>query len=500
MNDRRLRLRLGLFVGVSALALAILAVLFGGSPRFFTTQSKYVVTFAEAPGMTKGTPVRKSGVRVGEVVAIDLDDSTGLVRLTVAIEPKFQPRTGEEPVISRGILSGDTALDFVPKLDKEGNPVPRGEAYPPGSEIAGVSPLSTRTLLTQASGAIPTAQDSLIQITKSAARFEQSAPKVDKAADEIAALARSAREVIPELRQTNNRVQELLGSTDPNGQPVSVRDMLREIIDILRAVKPLAEDLRQLVKVAGPEFTKALVSVRQTSDSANDLLNPENRKAAAATLKNTQAASDDLVKTIRLTALVLDQADRTIKEFNARLVQSEKLLANLSKAAEPAAANSAQIVKDASETMKNLSVATQQLAATIAEVRETVKLVNKPDGSFQKVLTDPGLYNNLNDATVNLTRVLMRAEKIAKDLEVFADKVARRPETIGIGGVVRPSTGLKEAPNSPLPTFPAAPLPPDHGPRVTPIPPVPFGTSFPVPSYKPVPPSSSDLPPLPEKK
>ena len=142
--------------------------------------------------------------------------------------------------------------------------------------------------------------------------------------------------------------------------------------------------------------------------------------------------------------------------------------------------------------MKNLSLATQQLSATIAEVRDTVKLLNKPDGSFQRVLGDPGLYNNLNEASVNLARVLLRAEKIAKDLEVFADKVARRPETLGAGGVVRPSTGLKEAPNSPLPSSPVAPLPPEHGPRIAPIPPVPFGTSFPVPSYKPA--TRSDLP------
>ena len=486
MSERRLRLRLGLFVALALAAAAVLAVLFGGSPNLFSSKSNYVVTFPEAPGMAPGTPVRKSGVRIGEVTAIDLDESTGNVRLKVAIEPKYQPRQNEEPVISRGILSGDTSLDFVPRMDKDNNPMPRGEPYPPGSEIAGVPPLNTRILLNQASGAIPTAQESLGQITKAAARFEQTAPKIEKAADEIAALARSSREIVPEVRATNSRIQALLGSTDPKGDQ-TVQAMLKEIIEMIRTVKPLADDIRALVKVAGPEFTNALESIHRTSDSANDLLNPTNRKAAAETLKNTQAASDDLVKTIRLAALVLDSADKTIKEFNARLVQSEKLFANIEKATSPAAENSAQIVKDVSETMKNLSSATQQLGVTIAEVRETVKLLNRPEGSFQKVLGDPGLYNNLNEATVSLARVLMRAEKIAKDLEVFADKVARRPESLGAGGIVRPSTGLKGSPTEPLPPSP------EYGPRVTPIPPVPFGTSFPMPRYKPA--QRTDLPP-----
>ena len=365
-----------------------------------------------------------------------------------------------------------------------------------------MAPLSTRTLLTQASGAIPTAQDSLSQITKTAVRFEQAAPKLEKAADEIAALARNSREFVPELRQTNLRLQELLGSSDPanpNGSN-SVREMLREIVEFLRVAKPLVEEFRQLVKTAGPEFTKTLVSVRQTSDSANDLLNPDNRKSVAVTLKNLQVASDDVTKTIRLAAIVLDQAEKTLKDFNNRLAQSEKVLGNLEKATKPAAENADQVFKDVSETVKNLNAASQQLTTTLSEVRESVKILNKPDGSFQKVFADPGLYNNLNDATVNLSRVLIRAEKIAKDLEVFADKVARRPEIIGLGGITKPSTGLKESPNAPLPAAPVSPLPPEYGPRVSPIPPVPFGTSFPMPSYKPATPGSSDLPPLPEKK
>ena len=46
-----------------------------------------------------------------------------------------------------------------------------------------------------------------------------------------------------------------------------------------------------------------------------------------------------------------------------------------------------------------------------------------------------------------------RAEKITRDLEVFADKIARRPELIGVGGAVRPSSGLKDLPGTPLPSY-----------------------------------------------
>ena len=47
-----------------------------------------------------------------------------------------------------------------------------------------------------------------------------------------------------------------------------------------------------------------------------------------------------------------------------------------------------------------------------------------------------------------------RAEKITRDLEVFADKIARRPELIGVGGALRPSSGLKDLPGTSLPAYP----------------------------------------------
>ena len=75
--------------------------------------------------------------------------------------------------------------------------------------------------------------------------------------------------------------------------------------------------------------------------------------------------------------------------------------------------------------------------------------LGRGNGSIQKLLSDPTVYQNLDDAAASLERVLSRAEKISRDLEVFSDKIARRPELIGIGGAVRPSSGLKDAPGLP---------------------------------------------------
>jgi phospholipid/cholesterol/gamma-HCH transport system substrate-binding protein len=74
--------------------------------------------------------------------------------------------------------------------------------------------------------------------------------------------------------------------------------------------------------------------------------------------------------------------------------------------------------------------------------------MNRSDGTLRRLATDPTLYNNLNDLTCVLLRLTPRMDRILHDVEVFADKIARHPESLGLGGVVSPSSGLKDAPPS----------------------------------------------------
>jgi phospholipid/cholesterol/gamma-HCH transport system substrate-binding protein len=494
MADRRNRMRLGLFTAASLATLAALVVLFGRSPNLFSPRDQYTVLFPEAPGLDVGTPVRKSGVRIGQVTGVALDEASGMVRVGIELDPKYPPRKSEEAVISRGLLNGDTSLDFLPMKAEKISTVAPG-VYDPHAEIVGVPPLSPRTLLKDATDALPTAQENVARVVNSITRFEQAVPKVEHAVDEIAALAHGGREFVPELRQTNIKVQDLLGQAQqPADQPVTVRAMLKEIMDLLQTIRPVADDVRQLLKTNGPELTQTLKSVRQAADSANAVLSPENQKAVTATVKNLQDGSGDLVKTIRIAALLIDQAEKTVKTVNDRIAQAEAVIASIGRAAnnvergtKPIADNSEKIVAGLSESLKNLNTASAELTKALTEVRATVASVNRGEGTVGKALTDPTLYNNLNDTTINVARVMARIDKIAQDLQVFADKVARRPETVGIGGALRPSTGLKESPTAPLPPGAQLPLAPVQLGHPTPVLPLAPGMVQPAP-LMPIPP------------
>ena len=64
---------------------------------------------------------------------------------------------------------------------------------------------------------------------------------------------------------------------------------------------------------------------------------------------------------------------------------------------------------------------------------------------IERFLADPSLYNNLNDTATMVNKILPRLDRAMRDVEVFADKLACHPELLGIGGAVRPSSGVKES-------------------------------------------------------
>ena len=78
MDDRVLRLRVGVVVLAAALITAFLVARFGDLPLMGTGTYTVYIKFPKAPGVSEGTPVRTSGVQIGRVRRILLLKPTGV--------------------------------------------------------------------------------------------------------------------------------------------------------------------------------------------------------------------------------------------------------------------------------------------------------------------------------------------------------------------------------------------------------------------------------------
>jgi phospholipid/cholesterol/gamma-HCH transport system substrate-binding protein len=95
---------------------------------------------------------------------------------------------------------------------------------------------------------------------------------------------------------------------------------------------------------------------------------------------------------------------------------------------------------------KNLDEGSDKMNKMLTEMRDFLQVASRSDGTLSRLLNDPSLYNNLVETTCMVNRMLPKLNHVLHDVEIFADKIARHPESLGLGGMVRPGSGLKEPP------------------------------------------------------
>ena len=113
MDEKTIQFRVGVLVVATAIISVILVTLMGGIPTGFQSTKIVYVRFSSAPGITVDTPVRKSGILVGRVIDVELQDDAS-VMVTTRLEKHKSIFSHEICRIATGNILGDSMLEFVP--------------------------------------------------------------------------------------------------------------------------------------------------------------------------------------------------------------------------------------------------------------------------------------------------------------------------------------------------------------------------------------------------
>jgi phospholipid/cholesterol/gamma-HCH transport system substrate-binding protein len=238
MNERVMQFRIGMFVIVAGLVLAMLIFWFGESPTIFRDRVFLTVHYREAPGVAEGTPVRKSGIRIGEVASIAFDDRPDQpdgVLVTLSLERKYKLRTGTVPRLSRSLI-GDVTIDMVPGS---------GSGLIATSDLPGHSPVIEGAVAADPSKALEAA-------TLAFEKAGGTLISIDKAASGLAALAQSASNVDEFLATWNGTGKDLAGA---------------------------AQQLSRFVATNEGEFPPALAHLREVAQKLNQTLDSPTQDA-----------------------------------------------------------------------------------------------------------------------------------------------------------------------------------------------------------------------------
>ena len=251
-------------------------------------------------------------------------------------------------------------------------------------------------------------------------RLDQMAPVIEETLRAVRDLSKASRDAIPSLERTSDEVRAT----------VMTWNRLGERLDVL-------------VQANQDKVVKALDNLSESLAQASRMFSEENQRHLNAILRNTREGTDNLGNLSKNADELIRSSRQVVDRVQKSVEQADQVLANLQQATKPLAERSDSILKNVDGSM-------EKLHATLTELQELLRGLGRGEGSLARFVSDPGLYQNLSDAAQSLNRLMPRVERILRDVEVFADKIARHPESLGIGGAVNPSSGLKESQGSTL--------------------------------------------------
>ncbi len=451
-DSKKLRMRFGL-VGLLALALLGLLSLFNHLPNLFGSSEASRIQTSAAPNVTVATPPRGMSEKIGPL---------------------------DEPTRIPAFLGDEASIDLTPgpgvKLVSNVKPLVKGAA----AVAVAVAPP-------------PPVQDSLSRMQQSLERIEKMMPKIETTLEEYRLLAKDARAAIPDLRDTNNALQKLIKDVNdavPDARKVlkgaadampDVRALIKGTTETMQEVKnlsksvneavpdarkllkeanetmPLARDTLSEIKLAARNWRsvgeradkliesneqklanivtnteKATASTDRAMTNVADTFNVENRNNVTTILRN-------LNKTSERGPSIADETELFLRQGRGTMKKVDETFDTLNRATKPGSS-------DTSGMLKNLAEGIERFNKVMGEVNELFRVIDRSDGTLRRFIADPALYNHVDDAALMVGRLLPRLDRALKDLEVFADKLARHPEALGLGGVVRPNSGIKEPP------------------------------------------------------
>src|SRR5262249_19214325 len=213
---------------------------------------------------------------------------------------------------------------------------------------------------------------------------------------EYTRLGQAMNRTVPDVQKTN---QQLL-------------DTAREIEVTARNWGRLGENVNNLVVTQQEKLIKTLDNLNDSIVRIGNVFNEENQRNMSAIIKNVRTSSDNLDDLIKHTDELLRESQKTIKIVGESVSKADEALQNLNKATRPFADRGESISRSLDET-------TNRLNRTLGDVQALLRVIGQEDGTFKRFISDPSLYNNIDMAACQVTRLLSRGERIVKDLEVF---------------------------------------------------------------------------------
>lgn len=392
MDERVIKFRVGVMVVATVIIAGILVLLFGDARSLVRSSYTLHMHFTDAPGVTEGTPVRKSGILIGRVTKVQFADQGG-VNVTAKIDGNVVLYRNEVPQVSGSLLGGDVVIQFV-----------RRGKLPPTER----PPASTST---------PTNQ-TLTAMVQPAPQQPQETIGAEKPGDRLRDGDYIEGTVAPNVFQVFSSMEGDL-STAIN----SLSNAGDEVGKLAKRINNLLESNDEQISRIVDKTEQTLNSFQQAMGNFDDIFGkPEVRE-------NMRKSIDALPELLTDTRNAMGTIRTTVESVDRNLRNMEGITG-------PLGERGSDIVERVDQSVTRLD----ELLGTLSEFGRNL---NSGEGSLGRIMRDPELYQHLNATARNMEQITCQLKPILADARVFSDKIARHPEVLGVRGAIQKSPGTK---------------------------------------------------------
>jgi len=336
MNDRVMQFRVGVMVLATAIIAGILIVLFGDLPSLVQATYPLKMDFADARGVSQGTPVRKNGILVGRVASVTLNERGG-VSVVADIDSYVPIYKDEQPRIS-GSLLGDAEISLVP-----GRIVPPRQRLTKDEVLVGALSRDPFEVFATLEPKFGSTLDALAEASESVTRLSGNIDKMFMGEDDkFEKMMRKTEAALDNFSLAMNNINDVMG--DPKA-----REKMKAAIDALPQV---LADLRTTVQGIGTTVDTADRNLRNLEGLTKPL--GERGEQMVAQVDRTIGRLDETLQQAAMFTKALNESQGTL----GKLVRDPKVYDDLAQAAN----NVKNLTKELRPIVDDVRVFTDKIA------------------------------------------------------------------------------------------------------------------------------------------
>lgn len=337
-TERQLQFRIGLLVMIALAIGGWLVYEFGDMKQFTQKRYSLAIHFESAAGLYPTAPVTYSGLTVGTVRQIQLDEKRGGVLVSINVREGVAIPTDSRAVIVRSIL-GETAIDITAGRERE--------AHKAGARMEGQLAVDPLEMVQRMEGR---AIEVLDVVTATGREWQLVAKNLNGLMDtkrgDLDQVVERASESLYQFTETMTHVNELLKSAN---KVVGDPEAQRALHDTLVAMPKLVNETQRTIA----ETRGAVASTRQVLDSVN---------------KN-------LVNLTQVTEPVGKRGEQMVAKLDSSLTNLDQLMGELNRFARLVNSKEGSLQKFASDPSlyDNLDRSSQSLAVLLRNVEPVLR-------------------------------------------------------------------------------------------------------------------------------